>query len=48
MAAPSNIIAHFDLDSFIVSEEILKDPSMKGKPVIVGGQNESGIVTTCT
>lgn len=48
MSAPSNIIAHFDLDSFFVSVEILKDPSLKGKPVIVGGQNEKGIVTTCT
>ncbi len=48
MSAPSNIIAHFDLDSFFVSVEILKDPSLKGKPVIVGGQNERGIVTTCT
>lgn len=48
MAAPSNIIAHFDLDSFFVSVEILKNPSLKGKPVIVGGQNEKGIVTTCT
>jgi len=48
MPAPSNIIAHFDLDSFFVSVEILKDPSLKGKPVIVGGQNERGIVTTCT
>ena len=42
------MIAHFDLDSFFVSVEILKDPSLKGKPVIVGGQNEKGIVTTCT
>ena len=48
MAAPSIIIAHFDLDSFFVSVEILKDASLKGKPVIVGGQNERGIVTTCT
>ncbi len=42
------MIAHFDLDSFFVSVEILKDASLKGKPVIVGGQNEKGIVTTCT
>lgn len=48
MSASSNMIAHFDLDSFFVSVEILKDPSLKGKPVIVGGQNEKGIVTTCT
>lgn len=48
MNVSSNIIAHFDLDSFFVSVEILKDPSLKGKPVIVGGHNERGIVTTCT
>jgi len=48
MSASSNMIAHFDLDSFFVSVEILKDPSLKGKPVIVGGHNEKGIVTTCT
>lgn len=48
MSLPSNIIAHFDLDSFFVSVEILKNPSLKGKAVIVGGQNERGIVTTCT
>lgn len=48
MPVSSNMIAHFDLDSFFVSVEILKNPSLKGKPVIVGGQNERGIVTTCT
>jgi DNA polymerase IV len=42
------MIAHFDLDSFFVSVEYLKDPSLKGKPVIVGGQNEKGIVSTCS
>ncbi|MEO8567813.1 MAG: DNA polymerase IV [Ginsengibacter sp.] len=44
----SNIIAHFDLDSFFVSVEFLKDPSLKGKAVIVGGSPERGIVTTCS
>src|SRR5665213_2108799 len=48
MPVYSPIIAHFDLDSFFVSVEILKNPSLKGKAVIVGGQNERGIVTTCT
>lgn len=47
-SSPSNIIAHFDLDSFFVSVECLKDPSLKGKPVIVGGSKERGIVSTCS
>jgi len=47
-ASSSHIIAHFDLDSFFVSVEFIKDPSLKGKAVIVGGSKERGIVTTCS
>jgi DNA polymerase-4 len=44
---PQRIVAHFDLDSFFVSVEIVNNPSLKGKPVFVGG-SERGVVAACS
>ena len=48
MGTPQRYIAHFDLDSFFVSVEVLLNPTLKGKPVIVGGSAERGVVSTCS
>jgi len=48
----SRIILHCDLDAFYPSCEIHRDPSLKGKPLIVGADPKNGkgrgVVTSCS
>jgi len=41
-------IAHMDLDTFFVSVECLRNPKLKGKPVLIGGNGDRGVVSSCS
>lgn len=41
-------IVHLDLDTFFVSVERLQNSSLIGKPVLIGGTSDRGVVASCS
>jgi len=41
-------ITHMDLDTFFVSVEYLRNEKLKGKPILVGGMSDRGVVASCS
>ncbi len=48
MSVTERHIVHFDLDAFFVSVERLENSFLRGKPVIIGGMSDRGVVASCS
>ncbi|MBK9730682.1 MAG: DNA polymerase IV [Chitinophagaceae bacterium] len=46
--SPDKTIVHLDLDCFFVAVSRLMNPALNGKPVLVGGSSDRGVVAACS
>jgi len=48
MQSTNKYIVHLDLDTFFVSVERLANSKLNGKPIIIGGLSDRGVVSSCS
>jgi DNA polymerase IV len=49
MSGTERIVVHLDLDAFFAAVEVLEDPALAGKPLIIGGRpEERGVVASAS
>jgi DNA polymerase IV len=48
MLTQNRHVVHFDLDSFFVSVERLRNTALVGKPILIGGNSDRGVVASCS
>ena len=44
----AKVIFHIDLNAFYANAEILKDQSLRGKPVVVAGFSKRSVISTAS